>query len=142
MSIFETTSIVFAFLLSYFGVEYFRRWCLKRKIIDIPNERSSHSNPTPRGGGIVIVFITLIFYVGYSQIFNSTNWSYVGGAIAISAISWLDDLVSIKPYWRFLVHSFAAIIAILRFEFYWNSEFKLGIDSSNIFMDRLVNKRI
>lgn len=31
-----------------------RRYALARSIIDIPNARSSHSVPTPRGGGVVI----------------------------------------------------------------------------------------
>lgn len=33
-----------------------RKYALARSIIDIPNARSSHSVPTPRGGGIAIVF--------------------------------------------------------------------------------------
>ncbi len=51
-----------AFLLSYFGVEWFRRWSLKKRIYDVPNERSSHDAPKPRGGGLVFVVISLIFY--------------------------------------------------------------------------------
>ena len=32
-----------------------RRYALTRSLLDIPNERSSHSVPTPRGGGVAIV---------------------------------------------------------------------------------------
>jgi Fuc2NAc and GlcNAc transferase len=109
----EITSLIFAFVLTYFGVEIFRRWCLKREVVDIPNERSSHSNPTPRGGGLIIVVISLAFYITYTSINGSIKWAYILGAIAISAISWFDDLFSIKSSWRFMVHAFAAVVAII-----------------------------
>ena len=32
-----------------------RRYALSRSLMDIPNARSSHSVPTPRGGGVAIV---------------------------------------------------------------------------------------
>ena len=38
-----------AFLASLMGVAVFRHWSLRREFFDIPNERSSHSTPTPRG---------------------------------------------------------------------------------------------
>lgn len=45
-----------AFLLaavaSYGLVEAVRRWVVRRSVLDIPNDRSSHINPTPRGGGL------------------------------------------------------------------------------------------
>jgi Fuc2NAc and GlcNAc transferase len=44
-----------ALALSYLGVAALRRWAERRQILDIPNERSSHTLPTPRGGGIAIV---------------------------------------------------------------------------------------
>ncbi len=102
-----------AFLLSYFGVEYFRRWSIKKGIVDLPNERSSHAVPTPRGGGIVIVAVCLVFYVLISVIYtHHFAWGYFAGAILIALISWLDDLHSISFAWRFLVHSAAAALVI------------------------------
>ena len=38
-----------------------RRYALSRSLIDIPNSRSSHSVPTPRGGGVAIVVCFLRF---------------------------------------------------------------------------------
>lgn len=37
------------------GTWLLRRYALARSIIDVPNARSSHSVPTPRGGGVAIV---------------------------------------------------------------------------------------
>lgn len=45
-----------AFLLaavaSYGLVEAVRHWVVRRSVLDIPNDRSSHTDPTPRGGGL------------------------------------------------------------------------------------------
>ena len=38
-------------IISYVGVYGLRRWLLQRQVMDHPNQRSSHSIPTPRGGG-------------------------------------------------------------------------------------------
>ena len=48
---------LFAFvaILSFSFTAALRRYALARSIIDIPNARSSHSVPTPRGGGVAIV---------------------------------------------------------------------------------------
>lgn len=45
--------------LSYLSVWIIRRYTEQRQILDHPNERSSHVTPTPRGGGLVIVFLVL-----------------------------------------------------------------------------------
>lgn len=37
-----------------------RRYALSREMMDVPNARSSHSIPTPRGGGMAIVISFLI----------------------------------------------------------------------------------
>ena len=34
-----------------------RRFALHKQLLDIPNDRSLHSVPTPRGGGAAIVFV-------------------------------------------------------------------------------------
>lgn len=102
------------FILSYLGVEKFRRWSLKKRIIDIPNERSSHRAPTPRGGGLVFVVIALAVYAA-TALSEKSNFqgSYLAGAVLIASISWLDDLFSIGTLIRFVVHGSAALLIIL-----------------------------
>ena len=71
-----------AFLLSLGGVELFRRWSLARRLLDVPNERSSHKSPTPRGAGVVIVAGTgSIAYGrdGDGRAARSGGWGYVIG---------------------------------------------------------------
>jgi UDP-N-acetylmuramyl pentapeptide phosphotransferase/UDP-N-acetylglucosamine-1-phosphate transferase len=106
--------VVVVVVLSYFGVAGLRHWAEQRQILDIPNERSSHSRPTPRGGGLVIVALTLAI-TGFFALRNPT-WqevvAYLLGASVIAAVSWLDDLRSLSNRARFLAHTLGAILAI------------------------------
>lgn len=99
----------------------FRRWSLQRKIFDIPNERSSHTKPTPRGGGLIICIVCLSIFLTYCFLFQiNFFWAYFAGATIVALISWLDDLYSISSVWRFLCHSLAAILVVWSLGF-WDS---------------------
>lgn len=100
-------------LVSYWGVERYRRWSVRRNVFDIPNDRSSHKEPTPRGGGIVIVVLTLIGYLMAAAFFpQNFSWGLLVGSLIIAGISIADDIRSIAFPWRLLAHSIAAGIAI------------------------------
>ena len=43
-----------AFVASAALVALLRRWASRRRLLDLPNERSLHSQPTPLGGGLAI----------------------------------------------------------------------------------------
>ena len=116
--------ILAGFLLTLGGIKFFLEWLKKNQILDVPNERSSHQNPTPVGGGIVIVVVSLVLFFGFLFINDrEIPWSYFLGAILVVIISWLDDLYSIPVYLRFLFHSLAALLVI----------FGIGL-SGNIFL--------
>lgn len=101
------------FLVSFFGVELFRRWSLRRELFDVPNERSSHIKPTPRGGGLIIVIVCLTTYTILTLfVTGNFQWTYVAGSVFIAVISWLDDVYSISFVWRILVHALSALLVI------------------------------
>ena len=91
-------------------------------IIDIPNERSSHTQPTPRGGGIALVVMTIIGLTCSQIIWQLTAWQgllfYVGAATLIALVSWFDDLKSLSSIVRFSVHFLAAGLVIAQWG-YW-----------------------
>jgi len=100
-------------LFSYLGIEAFRRWSLRRELLDVPNKRSSHTRPTPRGGGLIIVLVCLIVYSFYTLLATGTfAWAYVVGAVLVAGISWLDDLYTVSFIWRFCIHAAAALLVI------------------------------
>ena len=111
-----------AFALACGGVAVLRRWAEKRDIMDHPNERSSHTNPTPRGGGLAIVLVTLLGWIVYNWT-SADYWPilpYVIGSILIAGVSWLDDLWDLPTRLRLAVHGACAGLAILSFG-YWHT---------------------
>lgn len=102
---------VAVFCISYFAVAKYRKWTIKQNFLKIPNERSSHNEPTPHGAGIVIVVICLLTYVPISWMVTGTfSWGYISGAAMIALISFLDDIRSISFPVRLLVHCTAAVL--------------------------------
>jgi UDP-N-acetylmuramyl pentapeptide phosphotransferase/UDP-N-acetylglucosamine-1-phosphate transferase len=85
-------------------------------MIDIPNERSSHTNPTPRGGGLVISALTLAVALIYLLMNRNTNLqaglAYVIGGALIAWVGWLDDKRNLSTRQRFAVQTVSALIAI------------------------------
>ena len=109
--------LILVVLSSYSLTALVRFYALKKNILDIPNERSSHSVVTPRGGGLAIA-ATFIFALLFMAVFEivSVNVAValVGGGLLIAAIGWIDDKNSVSPSLRLVVHFLAAIWAL-----YW-----------------------
>lgn len=115
---------IIAFIISSFLTWLIQCYTISHSILDIPNERSSHSTPIPRGGGLAIVLTTstglgLIWFL-----FRIWPWSnlllYLAGGLLIAIISWIDDLHPVPWFARFISHSLAAIIILAGFGF-WKS---------------------
>ncbi|MFP3515006.1 glycosyltransferase family 4 protein [Pseudomonas sp. SIMBA_077] len=92
-----------------------RKYALASNLIDVPNARSSHSVPTPRGGGVAIVcvFLMTALYLAFSNVVEwSLAWVFVvsGGGVAI--LGFLDDHGHIAARWRLLGHFSASILAV------------------------------
>lgn len=85
--------IPFLAVFSYVLTGLLRRYALSRSLIDIPNQRSSHSIPTPRGGGVAIVlsFIcALVILFNTGLISDRTAIALVGaGGIAAVIGFWM-----------------------------------------------------
>jgi UDP-N-acetylmuramyl pentapeptide phosphotransferase/UDP-N-acetylglucosamine-1-phosphate transferase len=107
-------SIIIVFLLSFSLTIIFRKWAIRRNIFDIPNERSAHLEPTPRGGGIAIVitwlFAVLILYI--TQDISYSLFTALMCGIPIAIIGMIDDIWSISPYIRLSVQVLCAALAI------------------------------
>ena len=101
-------------LFSYINVSYIRQLALQHQILDHPNERSSHSIPMPRGGGLAIVILVLalsLWVANQTELNRSVLYIVLSAILAM--VGWRDDLFSLPPYYRFLVQGLVATISIL-----------------------------
>ena len=93
-----------------------RRYALSRSLMDIPNGRSSHSVPTPRGGGVAIVLtylVTLVLVAFAGWVSWSAALPLLGAGALIAVVGFLDDHGHIAARWRLLAHFGAALWALL-----------------------------
>ena len=100
-------------VISYLGVARIRRYAEQRAWLDHPNERSSHTIPTPRGGGLAIVVTVLV--TGLIAVIAAGFYKgliYVMGGLILAALGWRDDHHSLSPRFRFLVQGLVASISI------------------------------
>lgn len=93
---------------SWFGTRIVLDMLRRRAILDRPNERSSHSTPTPRGGGIAVI-ATLVLAWGCGAILLPAPavWPILAGAIGLAILSWFDDLGGVAAIWRLLAQMVA-----------------------------------
>ena len=82
--------IVFATAWALTGV--LRRYAIRRSVIDIPNERSSHVIPTPRGGGlsVAIVFTLALVFMSLAGLIEKAMFIALAvGGVFVAAIGFL-----------------------------------------------------
>jgi len=110
-----TELFIAIFFASLILTGFYRRYALHKAILDLPNERSSHEQPIPRGGGIVFVgiFYALLIYLWCSQAIATPIFLSLLGGIPVALIGYCDDLYGVKIQWRMLVHCLAATWGIL-----------------------------
>ena len=92
-----------------------RRYALARSLMDIPNARSSHSVPTPRGGGVAIVlaFLAVLPVMAWANLLPwAVMWGLLGAGAGVAVIGFLDDHGHIPARWRLLGHFAGAIWAL------------------------------
>jgi UDP-N-acetylmuramyl pentapeptide phosphotransferase/UDP-N-acetylglucosamine-1-phosphate transferase len=102
--------VILSFLLTFL----IKKIAVKKKVVDIPNERSSHTTPTPRGGGLAIVvcwFLGITTLVLFNQIDKYLFYALLSGII-LAIVGVLDDVLSLKPNIRLIMQAISAILAI------------------------------
>lgn len=107
--------VAVVFIAAFVLTWVLRRYALASSLMDIPNERSSHSVPTPRGGGVAIVlsFLAVLPFMGFVQ---WLPWPFVigivGAGAAVAVLGFLDDHGHIAARWRLLGHFSSAAWAL------------------------------
>lgn len=106
---------VVVFICSFVLTWLLRKYAIKNNVIDIPNQRSSHSAPTPRGGGVALVISFLIGLVVLCLLKTISIEQLISLFIAgliIAVVGFLDDHGHIAARWRLLMHFIAAAVGL------------------------------
>ncbi len=108
---------IIAFLSSYSITYLIHQYAINKNLLDIPNARSSHAIPTPRGGGLSVVIVFLISLFGLQKfdlisLSNNSLISIIFSSVLVAGIGFWDDHQSISAQWRFSIHIIAILIIL------------------------------
>jgi UDP-N-acetylmuramyl pentapeptide phosphotransferase/UDP-N-acetylglucosamine-1-phosphate transferase len=96
---------LFIFEILYFEIAY------RYNIVDKPNQRSSHTCITLRGGGIIFYFGALLFFIN-----NFMYPWYIVGLTLISLVSFIDDIHPISQMMRLVFHCVGIVLMFVQLE--------------------------
>jgi Fuc2NAc and GlcNAc transferase len=111
ITVFSICALVLSSLLT--GIVY--KLAIFRDMLDVPNERSSHSVATPRGGGVAVVLVFSLasaLFAWLGIISRDLLMVLVVGGTAIAVTGYLDDAHHLPAWARLGVHLGAAIWAL------------------------------
>ncbi len=104
---------LFPFLMALGGSYWLSRPGNKLAAVDTPNDRSMHTTPVPRGGGLAVL----------APLFLLQIWHHIGGQFAelnitiglllVAVVSYIDDRRSLSSRLRLAVHCVAACVLVL-----------------------------
>lgn len=121
---------------NYFATGWFIEYARKKNITDVPTNRSSHSIPTPKGGGLGFVTtstIAFVIYFAWQGILTSETYlSLIITLSIVASLGWFDDKNNLPAITRFSIQVIAAVIILFfvgglsTFSFPFIAEFSLG----------------
>lgn len=79
---------------------------LRKRLPDLPNARSSHRSPTPRGGGLAFVVVATLLTPLFAH--GATAWIPVICA-PLAVVGVLDDRFNLPALWRYLAQLLTAL---------------------------------
>ncbi|WP_420404368.1 MraY family glycosyltransferase [Nisaea sp.] len=99
---------VLLFLAALVGTRLLITLLTRRRVIDVPNARSSHDVPKPRGGGIAVVAVMLVGWIGWAGLtatLDGTVLIVAGLTLALAALSFVDDLRNLPARLRLIIQA-------------------------------------
>lgn len=119
----------FVVVLSALTTWLVRAYTLRHALLDIPNARSSHTEPTPRGGGLAIasVFsIGLLALALFDRLAITLLMALLGGGWLLVLVGWWEDRYSLPRWLRFSAHILASLWAIFWLDL-WDHSLATGL---------------
>lgn len=106
------------FLASFYLVPKVKRIVYSKRLMDVPNERSSHKSVTPSLGGIAF-YIIFVFCLYFNDQFDEFNvaMSILPGVTLMFFLGLKDDLVSLSPRVKFSGQIIACLFVLYHYKF-------------------------
>lgn len=133
------TEVLFLIAITYVMYQLFVRFAEKINLLDIPNSRSSHKNPTLRGFGMVILISIGITLITFKSFLFVDYPNLLSSILVIGLLGFVDDIKPINPFIKIvtliLVYMlvYAEGFLISNLGIYLGYEFKLHLLISIIF---------
>jgi len=105
---------IILFLISFALTCFIKEYAIKKSLVATVNERSSHTVPTPHGGGIAIA---ITWFIGLTYLFLMQGievhlyYALMVGFF-ISVVSYFDDLFELSPKLRLLTQASVALLGL------------------------------
>ena len=101
---------LFSFILTYF----IKNYAIKKSLLAHVNERSSHTTPTPHGGGIAIAITWFVglFYLYFVNAIDAHLFFALLVGIIISVVSYFDDLFELSAKARLFTQALVAFFGL------------------------------
>ena len=105
-----------------------RRYALSRAVLDLPNARSLHVVPVPRGGGLAL--LPPVFLVALAEVLSRgeglrVTLIFLGGAGLLALLGWSDDQRPLSAKSRFALQF--CILGLCLYALWWASGSPFGL---------------
>lgn len=117
--LYPAIALIVALLITYVAMPQLLRFCLRRGLYDMPNERKVHHNRTPRLGGTLFVpaamagmVVSLMVMQALGDkglVFKFSTFLIIFGIFLIYLIGLLDDILGLRASLKFLIQFIAAL---------------------------------
>ncbi len=105
---------ILLFMISFTLTYFIKNYAIKKSFVAEVNERSSHTVPTPHGGGIAIVitwFLGLVYLYLNNQIDSPLFYALLSGFV-ISIVGFFDDMFELQASTRMGIYAAVSIIGL------------------------------
>src|SRR5690606_3227134 len=105
--LYDVIILLSAFVFAILGTGIAYAVLKRAQVLDVPNARSNHATPTPRGGGlgIVVPAVAFLLVVGAPM-------QLVLGVLVLTAVSFRDDIRPVPARYRLLAQ-LAVVVGLL-----------------------------
>jgi Fuc2NAc and GlcNAc transferase len=111
----QTIVIIAALLISWLGTLLIEHQADRLGLVQASNARSSHTRPTPSGGGLAIALASVLAATALTQTGHGELWTFAVLALCIALLGFADDLYDLSPALRFPIQ------ALIFFALLWTS---------------------